>query len=1368
MLEFTGFIMKNILFGGYMKRLFIVFLCFFFFVGNLQAAYLRGVPQKITQPDGTIIECFASGDEFHNWAHDENNFTIIQDHETGWYVYATVVNDKLIPSPYIVGTVDPKQAGLTPGANITAEEWMIKRAEYNNVIENTRSSTPNTGTVNNLVIYIRFNDQEEFTGSYYLATHHYNRVDNYSLFGYFEEVSDGQLHITSHLYPIPPADTLVSYQDSHDRDYFCPYDATTNPIGYENTTQRREREWQLLRDAIVGVSSQISPGIDFDSNNDGILDALVFQIRGDTAGGWNSLLWPHYYWFGDVPPNSYPVVNGLNVVNYCFVMGNSSCATKCHEMFHSIGAPDLYHYAEDSIIDPVERWDIMAYTWNPPAHMLTYMKWKYGQWFSNIPVITSPGTYTLSPVSTSPFSCYKIPSPYSVDEYFMVEYRRDEGFYEQTLNDSGLIVYRIDTTVGDGNAGGPPDEVYVYRPNGTIDTNGEPYNANYSQEEGRTAIHRFTNPTPFLQDGSEGGLVIYDIGVSDDTISFTYAPEMTLYWEGDVSSDWNNGFNWTYYNVPSSHDNVIIPSGTPYSPLISVGDAYCKDLTIQSGATLAQTGTEIFMSYLYVGGNFDSDEGTYSQTGVSYLYLTGDSNTWWDDDNEDDTYSNVFIQKSSASKSVMMWQNMTVDNNFQIREGIFTIIDDWTLTVMSSLAVAFQVEDGSKLSLQAGIIDVPYGDVEFENGSQAFVTGGLIKCGGNFRVYANSAYDIQFTGGTVEMIGSSQQYIQDVDGNTELFDLVINKSGGSCIVQSEDLVVKNDLTISSGILDSNNNYIYLSGDWTNNVGDAGFDESTGIVIFNGAELSEITTDETFYNLLVNNTSIQFNGLQLNSGLTTTILHNLSITDGSFELDSNSTLIVGNDVYIADGSGLNAYGETGLEIFVGGSWTNNNYYWDTALGYSPGTEVITFNGSADQIITTQAPQEDFGNLVIDKSGGEFRPNDNVHVMHDFDIIAGGWHDNTSSLTHYFEGDFYIAAGALGYWNSMTDNTVVFTGLNDQTVFNTAGYHYFCNIIVDKTEWLDRDFTNNEGTEYNLLNHELINPANNVDRNRNMTVTLVSDIDMQMGIGLTIEEGTLDLNGMSLNSMGDVVVYLGGALIIDEGAVLNVSNGNELTVYNGGVLEVLGSPDNLATITHRVTGNYDFNIYPGGTISAEYGLFEYMTANGVYVWDGGIIDQSYSLNYSTFQNGFVGYGTLLYINNADDVTITGANFPDDSSSDYNVTKTYDQGSISMINAIGIFAGYDNELDLYDRIDWDGLPAIDDLTIHYYVVDNTIVLNWTYPFPVDRYKIYRSTDPYEFLGAEVFISYTESYSEAASGTKYFYRVTAENISDNGVVEK
>ena len=54
----------------------------------LESAYLRNVPVQVRQPDGETIGLFASGDEFYNWIHDENGYTIVRDPETGYFVYA--------------------------------------------------------------------------------------------------------------------------------------------------------------------------------------------------------------------------------------------------------------------------------------------------------------------------------------------------------------------------------------------------------------------------------------------------------------------------------------------------------------------------------------------------------------------------------------------------------------------------------------------------------------------------------------------------------------------------------------------------------------------------------------------------------------------------------------------------------------------------------------------------------------------------------------------------------------------------------------------------------------------------------------------------------------------------------------------------------------------------------------------------------------------------------------------------------------------------------------------------------------------------------------------------------------------------------
>ena len=75
-------------------------------------------------------------------------------------------------------------------------------------------------------------------------------------------------------------------------------------------------------------------------------------------------------------------------------LSSSGVGVLCHEMFHSLGAPDLYHYTSDGI-SPVGSWDLMENNANPPQHMGAYMKYKYGNWISTIPTISTSGTYTL-------------------------------------------------------------------------------------------------------------------------------------------------------------------------------------------------------------------------------------------------------------------------------------------------------------------------------------------------------------------------------------------------------------------------------------------------------------------------------------------------------------------------------------------------------------------------------------------------------------------------------------------------------------------------------------------------------------------------------------------------------------------------------------------------------------------------------------------------------------------------------------------------------------------------------------------------------------------------------------------------------------
>jgi len=505
----------------------------------LLAAPLRNIPQTLTQPDGSIIHCFASGDEFHNWLHDSAGYTIIQDPETGFYTYAVKKGAQIISSRHIVGQVNPQRLGLEKNVNLTPDAVEKKRTRFykhprslskgaNSISLLNGVSTNNQGTINTIVIFIRFSDEAEFNANINTYETMFNSTDEgvISVHNYYQSASYNQITINSSFYPEPVNNMVVSYQDLHPRSYYKAYNQTTNPDGYDpdipysehqNEQGRIFREHSLLKNAIESVSDQIPTGLNIDSDNDDFVDNVCFIISGSPEG-WNELLWPHQFnlWSQEA------YINEKKVNLYSFQIGSeTNVPVISHETFHVLGAPDLYHYSQDNLM-PVGPWDIMATTGDTPQHMGAYMKYRYGGWINDIPEIRTSGNYTLNPLSTNSNNCYKIQSPNSIAEFFVLEYRNNNSIFENSIPGNGLLVYRINMEEsGYGNREGPPDEIYIYRPAGTLESAGEILQAHYSQENGKIAISDQTSPNCFLSDGSPGGLNISNIGSAEESISFT-------------------------------------------------------------------------------------------------------------------------------------------------------------------------------------------------------------------------------------------------------------------------------------------------------------------------------------------------------------------------------------------------------------------------------------------------------------------------------------------------------------------------------------------------------------------------------------------------------------------------------------------------------------------------------------------------------------------------------------------------------------------------------------------------------------------------------------------------------------------------------
>jgi M6 family metalloprotease-like protein len=344
---------------------------------------------------------------------------------------------------------------------------------------------------------------------------------------YFNEVSYGKLTISTTFYPSSEGNAISTYVDSHPRSYFQEYNSTTNPTGYSGSDQKKEREFTLLKKAVLAVKDQIPSDLNVDFNNDGIVDNVCFIVQGDTDG-WSDLLWPHMWSLTD---DYYVTINEKQVITFNFQIesyARSSTSVLCHEMFHTIGAPDLYHYTTGTSLHPVGNWDIMEYNTEPAQSMGAYMKYKYGGWIESIPEISKSGTYTISPLDSSNATnlCYKIPiANSSSGEFIVLEYRKQGKVFESVIPGTGLLIYRIwPYARGNMYFNGTDilDEVYVYRPDGSANNNGDYETAFFSDKVYRTSFSKdITNPSCLLSDGTIGNITITNVmQTNDGNISF--------------------------------------------------------------------------------------------------------------------------------------------------------------------------------------------------------------------------------------------------------------------------------------------------------------------------------------------------------------------------------------------------------------------------------------------------------------------------------------------------------------------------------------------------------------------------------------------------------------------------------------------------------------------------------------------------------------------------------------------------------------------------------------------------------------------------------------------------------------------------------
>ncbi len=353
----------------------------------------------------------------------------------------------------------------------------------------------------NLIIFMRFADEDEFIDDVYEGTSVRKITDNsyntaeYNVSDYYRSVSENKLRMKS----VYLLDNGGSIRLSHPRGYYAEY-SEDNKIGYKDAGEAASRmydlklEWsKAVNDAIAngnvisGYDGTVKYGYDeLDKDGDGFIDALTIIYKNTTQSnisvGWSSPLWNYQDYADHVTintdkgsiksgkyvqlTNTYTKPDGdSNGYLYRDSFGNVtvSIATAIHEMGHIMGLKDLYN---SSNVSPVYYMSVMAKHISPVPQFPSVKEIEVLGWVNQggIETITSAGQYSITALGTSEYGVigYKLEIPEKGKTLYL-EYRnfgengnkydsQNKELYKTNGNQvdrvpmkSGLVCYLIDS-----------------------------------------------------------------------------------------------------------------------------------------------------------------------------------------------------------------------------------------------------------------------------------------------------------------------------------------------------------------------------------------------------------------------------------------------------------------------------------------------------------------------------------------------------------------------------------------------------------------------------------------------------------------------------------------------------------------------------------------------------------------------------------------------------------------------------------------------------------------------------------------------------------------------------------------------------------
>jgi hypothetical protein len=302
-------------------------------------------------------------------------------------------------------------------------------------------------------------------------------------------------------------------------------------------------------------------------------------------------------------------------------------------------------------------------------------------------------------------------------------------------------------------------------------------------------------------------------------------------WIGGVSNDWFDPLNWSLEHIPSTLDHVNISVGYTFYPIVGSGDADCNNLTVGAGTKISIGNADLnvagnlthygqleethFNADLMIDGSFYCESGSTANITSGEIWVSGNwefkGGSNFNPGNGTVAFNgtvNQFIRGYSAGSSfrnlynwktagILYFSSLSTDT-LKINGTFTNQYAESVTTITSSMPVVLK---GS------------------------FTNNGHLYCNDGEFIFNGNLHTINLNTG---------DYFND---------LIIKSTGTTSLTDS--LRVNGLLMIKTGTLAPGSWPITLAGNWYNYVGTAGFNESTGKVIFNGSGHQYVYCSETF-------------------------------------------------------------------------------------------------------------------------------------------------------------------------------------------------------------------------------------------------------------------------------------------------------------------------------------------------------------------------------------------------------------------------------------------------------------------------------------------------------------------------------------------